>query len=211
MKGWNGESPVTINGVRVSLHPAGHIIGSSQVRMEYQGRVWVVSGDYKTEDDGISGAFEPVKCDVLGDGVDVRATDLSLEAAGGDLPVDPGMGGREQRAGEDVGADRIQPGEGATFVDLSGAGGDDDIRTWGDLECPSGFGRRGGEFAAGSTGRAGDAEGAFPGSGGDRAAGMRRIRLGCGGFSRIQWGFAAAGCRCGGMCGGGTRMQGLRE
>jgi putative mRNA 3-end processing factor len=56
---------VFMNGVRVSLHPAGHIIGSSQVRVEYQGRVWVVSGDYKTEDDGISGAFEPVRCDVF--------------------------------------------------------------------------------------------------------------------------------------------------
>jgi putative mRNA 3-end processing factor len=59
-----GES-VDMNGVRVSLHPAGHIIGSSQVRVEYQGKVWVVSGDYKTEDDGISGAFEPVRCDVF--------------------------------------------------------------------------------------------------------------------------------------------------
>lgn len=57
---WN--EPVTINGVRITLHPAGHIIGSSQVRVEYQGEVWVVSGDYKTENDGISGAFEPVRC-----------------------------------------------------------------------------------------------------------------------------------------------------
>ena len=54
--------PLTRNGVKVSLHPAGHIIGSSQVRVEYRGEVWVVSGDYKTEDDGISGAFEPVPC-----------------------------------------------------------------------------------------------------------------------------------------------------
>lgn len=50
------------NGVNLSLFPAGHIIGSSQVRIEYKGEVWVVSGDYKVEDDGISGAFEPVKC-----------------------------------------------------------------------------------------------------------------------------------------------------
>ena len=57
--------PVFLNGVRVSLHPAGHVIGSSQVRMEYQGEVWVVSGDYKTEDDGISGAFEPLRCHVF--------------------------------------------------------------------------------------------------------------------------------------------------
>jgi len=54
-----------LNGVRVSLHPAGHVIGSSQVRVEYNGEVWVVSGDYKTEDDGISGAFEPLRCQVF--------------------------------------------------------------------------------------------------------------------------------------------------
>src|SRR6185437_5012973 len=59
-----GEA-VYLNGVRVSLHPAGHVIGSSQVRVEYQGEVWVVSGDYKTEDDGISGAFEPLRCHVF--------------------------------------------------------------------------------------------------------------------------------------------------
>ena len=57
---WN--EAVYMNGVKVSLHPAGHIIGSSQVRVEYKGKVWVVSGDYKTTDDGISGAFEPVRC-----------------------------------------------------------------------------------------------------------------------------------------------------
>ena len=53
---------VSMNGVTVSLHPAGHMIGSSQVRVEYKGEVWVVSGDYKTEHDGISGKYEPVKC-----------------------------------------------------------------------------------------------------------------------------------------------------
>ena len=60
---WN--TIIHINGVAVSLHPAGHVIGSSQIRLEYGGEVWVVSGDYKTEDDGISGAFEPIKCDVF--------------------------------------------------------------------------------------------------------------------------------------------------
>lgn len=59
-----GES-VAINGVSVSLYPAGHIIGSSQVRVSYQDEVWVVSGDYKLEDDGISGAFEPVRCNTF--------------------------------------------------------------------------------------------------------------------------------------------------
>jgi len=58
--GWN--DPVHINGVNVTLFPAGHIIGSSQVKVEYRGEIWVASGDYKVENDGISGAFEPVAC-----------------------------------------------------------------------------------------------------------------------------------------------------
>src|SRR5690606_32564268 len=59
-----GEA-VEHNGVRISFHPAGHVLGAAQVRLEHRGRVWVVSGDYKTEDDGISGAFEPVRCDTF--------------------------------------------------------------------------------------------------------------------------------------------------
>ncbi|MBO2930808.1 ligase-associated DNA damage response exonuclease [Metapseudomonas otitidis] len=50
------------NGVRVSLHPAGHVLGSAQVRLEHQGQVWVASGDYKTEADGTCAPFEPVRC-----------------------------------------------------------------------------------------------------------------------------------------------------
>lgn len=57
--------PVTINGVRFSLHPAGHIPGSAQVRVEFQGEVWVATGDYKRHVDGISPAFEPVRCHTL--------------------------------------------------------------------------------------------------------------------------------------------------
>jgi putative mRNA 3-end processing factor len=57
--------PVFMQGVRVSLHPAGHIIGSSQIRVEYRDEVWVVSGDYKTENDGISGQMEIVPCDTF--------------------------------------------------------------------------------------------------------------------------------------------------
>jgi len=56
-----GES-VDINGVRVSLHPAGHILGSAQVRVEHRGEVWVVSGDYKTERDATCAPFELVRC-----------------------------------------------------------------------------------------------------------------------------------------------------
>jgi putative mRNA 3-end processing factor len=56
-----GES-LDINGVSLSLHPAGHIPGSAQVRLEYKGKTVVISGDYKTEDDGLSQPFEPIKC-----------------------------------------------------------------------------------------------------------------------------------------------------
>ena len=53
---------VSLNGVRVSLHPAGHVLGSAQVRIEHRGEVWVVSGDYKLEPDSTCAAFEPVRC-----------------------------------------------------------------------------------------------------------------------------------------------------
>lgn len=56
-----GET-ITINGVDFSFHPAGHIPGSAQIRVAHQGEVWVFSGDYKLEHDGISEPFEPVKC-----------------------------------------------------------------------------------------------------------------------------------------------------
>lgn len=59
-KEW-GET-FTINNVKFSLHPAGHIIASSQIRVEHQGEVWVFTGDYKTENDGISTPYEDVKC-----------------------------------------------------------------------------------------------------------------------------------------------------
>ncbi len=54
-----------INGVNFSLHPAGHIIGSAQVRVEYKDEVWVASGDYKLENDHFCAPFEPVKCNVF--------------------------------------------------------------------------------------------------------------------------------------------------
>ena len=55
----------TINGVTFSFYPAGHIIGSAQVKVEYKGEIWVASGDYKLEDDGFCKPFEPIKCDVF--------------------------------------------------------------------------------------------------------------------------------------------------
>lgn len=51
-----------INGVKFSFHPAGHIPGSAQIRVEHKGKVWVASGDYKVADDGLAEPFEPVKC-----------------------------------------------------------------------------------------------------------------------------------------------------
>jgi putative mRNA 3-end processing factor len=56
-----GEA-VDHQGVRVSLHPAGHVLGSAQVRIEHAGRVWVVSGDYKLEADPTCPPFEPQRC-----------------------------------------------------------------------------------------------------------------------------------------------------
>lgn len=57
------DEPVTMgDGVRVSLHPAGHILGSAQIRIERGGEIWVVSGDYKVEPDPTCTPFEPVRC-----------------------------------------------------------------------------------------------------------------------------------------------------
>ena len=56
---------LTRNGVAISLHPAGHVLGSAQVRVAQGGEVWVASGDYKTEADGVVAAFEPQRCNVL--------------------------------------------------------------------------------------------------------------------------------------------------
>jgi len=65
-----GEA-VQLDGVRVSLHPAGHVLGSAQVRIEHRGQVWVVSGDYLVSGAGAAAdeapnptcaPFEPVRC-----------------------------------------------------------------------------------------------------------------------------------------------------
>lgn len=59
------EEPLQLGEVTVSLHPAGHILGSAQVRVEHAGEVWVVSGDYKTLRDPSCEPFTPVPCDVF--------------------------------------------------------------------------------------------------------------------------------------------------
>ena len=58
-------APFTLGTVTVSLHPAGHILGSAQVRLEHEGEVWVVSGDYKRQADPTCAAFETLECDVF--------------------------------------------------------------------------------------------------------------------------------------------------
>lgn len=56
---------IALNDVHVSLHPAGHILGSSQIRVEHRGEIWVASGDYKTEPDETCTPFELVRCDTF--------------------------------------------------------------------------------------------------------------------------------------------------
>ena len=53
---------IKIGDARVSFHPAGHVPGSAQIRVEVAGEVWVVSGDYKVTPDALSTPFEPVEC-----------------------------------------------------------------------------------------------------------------------------------------------------
>lgn len=56
---------VAINGVDFSFHPAGHIPGSAQIRVDYKGEVWVFTGDYKRQPDGLSEPFEQLTCHTL--------------------------------------------------------------------------------------------------------------------------------------------------
>lgn len=57
--------PLSIGPVTLSFHPAGHVPGSAQVRVEHRGEVWVVSGDYKTEADGLAEPFESLRADAF--------------------------------------------------------------------------------------------------------------------------------------------------
>jgi putative mRNA 3-end processing factor len=62
VEGKKYNESVTVNGVKFTLFPAGHIVGSAQVRVEYKEEIWVVSGDYKREKDQTCVDFEPVAC-----------------------------------------------------------------------------------------------------------------------------------------------------
>jgi putative mRNA 3-end processing factor len=59
-----GES-VTLGGVRVTFHPAGHVLGSAQIAVEANGCKIVASGDYKDAPDPTCAPFELVPCDVF--------------------------------------------------------------------------------------------------------------------------------------------------
>lgn len=59
------DQTVDLGGVRISLHPAGHVLGSAQVRLERDGTVVVVSGDYKRRPDPTCAPFEPLACDIF--------------------------------------------------------------------------------------------------------------------------------------------------
>ena len=57
--------PITVGGVTVTFHPAGHILGSAQVKIEKDGYSVVVSGDYKRQADATCQPFEPVQCNLF--------------------------------------------------------------------------------------------------------------------------------------------------
>ncbi len=59
------DVPLVVNGVTVSFHPAGHVPGSAMIRVERGGEVWVVSGDYKVDPDGLAEPWAPVRCDTF--------------------------------------------------------------------------------------------------------------------------------------------------
>ncbi len=61
-QGLEFNETLTINGVKISFHPSGHIPGSAQIRLEFQGEIWVITGDYKLNYDELSTPFEHVKC-----------------------------------------------------------------------------------------------------------------------------------------------------
>lgn len=56
------DETLDMSGAQVSFHPAGHVPGSAQIRVEVGGQIWVASGDYKTTPDGLSEPFAPVRC-----------------------------------------------------------------------------------------------------------------------------------------------------
>jgi len=65
IEGYGFGEQIQIGDAIASLHPAGHVLGSAQIRVEVDGEVWVISGDYKCDDDPSCEPFSPVPCDVF--------------------------------------------------------------------------------------------------------------------------------------------------
>ncbi len=65
IKGVPFGEPLTFGDTTVSFHPAGHVLGSAQIRVEHQGEVWVFTGDFKRDNDPTAEAFELVPCNTL--------------------------------------------------------------------------------------------------------------------------------------------------
>jgi putative mRNA 3-end processing factor len=65
IRGYDYGQVLRLNAARVSFHPAGHVLGSAQVRIEVEGEIWVISGDFKREPDPTCEPFQVVPCDTL--------------------------------------------------------------------------------------------------------------------------------------------------
>jgi putative mRNA 3-end processing factor len=65
VEGHQFGEPLTFGETTISFHPAGHILGSAQIRIEAAGEVWVISGDYKRDPDPSCERCEVVACDVF--------------------------------------------------------------------------------------------------------------------------------------------------
>lgn len=65
IQGIGYEKPMTINGIEITFFPAGHIIGSAQIRLKDNKECWVISGDYNISEDELITPFVPVQCDTF--------------------------------------------------------------------------------------------------------------------------------------------------
>ena len=65
IKSYNYAEEFKINGINISLHPSGHILGSTQIKFNFAGEVWLITGDFKRQKDETCNEFEKVKADYL--------------------------------------------------------------------------------------------------------------------------------------------------
>ena len=99
--------PVEMNGVKVSFHPAGHVLGSAQVRVEYKGEVWVVSGDYKLMPDATCDAVRTGQVSSFHHRSDIWPADLPMAADAIHFRRDKHMVAAEPGKGEGIGPVRL--------------------------------------------------------------------------------------------------------